>query len=379
MLLEHEHPFASPRERQRRRQPTRTRTDHDRIEVRHLNLRASARYNGRYNPATIVLFRPGQARQHALEDAPDKAPTCCDPPLLLTTLIALAGTGFLLASPSTALQLIARIERGASGLSLHQVEAANHQIVYLRGGTGEPLMLLHGFNADKDNWTRMARHIHGFDVVIPDLPGAGDSERKDGASYDIAAQVERLVALQDRLKLGPVHLAGNSMGGHIASAFAATHPERVHRLVLIAPAGVTPPNPPKLTARLAAGENPLTPSNTEEFDELLAFVFEHPPFLPWPIKDHFAQRAIDNQVFAARQWKDLGRKPFPLEPVLPSITAKTLVLWGDHDRVLDPSGATVFEGLVPEAVVEILPACGHAPMLEYPQLVGERMVEFLRR
>src|SRR4030095_12978584 len=86
--------------------------------------------------------------------------------------------------------------RGAANLELRSAEIAGFRIVYLEGGKGEPLVLVHGIGADKDNWTYtsalLSKHYH---VIAVDLPGFGDSSKPANAHYRIEDQVERLHAL----------------------------------------------------------------------------------------------------------------------------------------------------------------------------------------
>src|SRR5688572_28862600 len=120
----------------------------------------------------------------------------------------------------------------------HDAHAAGHRWRYYDGGAGEPVVLVHGFAGMKENWLQLARELSSRRVVMPDLPGWGESERRDGEDYRVEAQVDRLAAFLDALSLERVDLVGHSMGGHIAGLFAARHPERVKTLTLVSTAGV---------------------------------------------------------------------------------------------------------------------------------------------
>ena len=98
--------------------------------------------------------------------------------------------------------------------------------------------------------------------------------------------------------------------------------------------------------------------------------------MPAPILDHFAEQAAANREFHDKIWSDLGARPLPLEGLLPSIAAPTLVIWGDSDRVLHPSGAEVFQKGIPRARTVMLEGCGHVPMLERPEEVARHVLEF---
>src|SRR5471030_1702940 len=121
-------------------------------------------------------------------------------------------------APLTAARLGLALERRRSGLRLGDVQHQQQpglRMPYLEGGSGDTLVLVHGFAGDKDNFTRMARFLTPhYRVICPDLPGFGDASRDPGASYAIAAQVERLRAFLDVHAPGRIHLGGNSMGGY---------------------------------------------------------------------------------------------------------------------------------------------------------------------
>lgn len=104
-------------------------------------------------------------------------------------------------------------------------------------GSGTPVVHVHGFGISGEYLMPTARRLARRWVnVVPDLPGYGRSERRDHV-LDIPALAEAVVAVLDALDIDEVVLVGNSMGCPIALEVAHTVPERVHRLVLVSPAG----------------------------------------------------------------------------------------------------------------------------------------------
>ncbi len=294
---------------------------------------------------------------------------------------ALAGIALLyLTFPETILWATIRWERSGAGLSQKSVEVAGQKISYLERSGETPILLLHGFAADKDNWTRFAAHLPpSYRIVAPDLPPFGESPAVDSASYDIASQVERIEALVEKLGLRQFHLAGNSMGGQISAAYAAAYPHRVLSLGLFAPAGIESPEPSEMKRMLKNGRNPLVVGSPEDFDRLLDFVFVQKPFIPAPIRRYLARQALLHRESNLRVWKDLHAQPLSLEPLLAKIQAKTLILWGDSDRILHPSAAQIFHAGIAHSVVVLLKKCGHAPMIERPAEVANHYLKLLKR
>lgn len=161
------------------------------------------------------------------------------------------------------------LTRRSRGLRLKSVSAGGHDIPCLEGGNGEPLLLPHGFAANKDHWTMIARYLTPhFRLVAPDVPAFGDSTRDDAARYGPDEQIARIDAFADALGLERFHLGGNSMGGYLAAVYAARHPARVESLWLLAPAGVLTAEPSDMQHLFKNGENPLLIRNVATFDEL---------------------------------------------------------------------------------------------------------------
>lgn len=299
---------------------------------------------------------------------------------LLAGLLALT-VAALVALMELAPAQFARIEisgeRAAAGLHLRGLDVAGFHIVYLDGGTGPPLLLLHGFGADKDNWTRVARLLTPhYRVIAPDLPGFGDSAKPAGADYSIAAQAGTIAAFAEALHLQQFDLGGNSMGGWLACAYAAAHPRQVHSLWLLAPAGVATAQPSELIKLLAGGgDNPLVARTPEQFEALIRFVFVKPPYIPAALVRVLAQRHAQNAALEQKIFAQVVASP-PLETLVRGLTTPTLIVWGDHDRALHDSGAAVLHQLMPDSTVRIMPRVGHVPMIEAVRQSASDYLEF---
>ncbi|MFO7569038.1 MAG: alpha/beta hydrolase [Smithellaceae bacterium] len=268
-------------------------------------------------------------------------------------------------------------ERHKSGLSKNVVDVGDHQIAYLDGGKGEAVILLHGFGDNKDSWVKFARRLtQTHRVIIPDLPGFGESTKKMSGSYDIATQVARLHELAGKLGLAKFHIAGNSMGGLIAGVYAADHPGRILSLGLIDTAGIPDREQSGLARELARGVNPLLVEKPEDFDRLLNFMFVTPPAIAAPVKKYIAQLAVVNHDFNQKVF-DALTPAYQLEARLKDIKARTLVIWGDTDRVFPVSSARVIQEGIEGAKVFIIKDCGHLPMVEKPDESAGIYLDFI--
>lgn len=280
---------------------------------------------------------------------------------------------------SSMLGLSKWVERGRAGLEEKSTVVGDHTIVYLEGGNGEAVLLLHGFGADKDNWTRFAKYFDDekYRVIAPDLPGFGQSSRIQEDHYDIPTQVERVHEFVEKLGLTKFHLAGNSMGGLIAGVYAATYPTELLSLALYDPAGVVDREPSELSQALAKGNNPLLVDSVADYDRLLSFVFVKPPYIPGSIKAHLAEQSVKYRDFNEKVFAEieLGGQ---LEKRMGDIHAKTLIVWGDKDRLIPVANAQVLKDGIKDSKVVIMKNCGHAPMIERPEEAAKDYLDFIQ-
>ena len=187
--------------------------------------------------------------------------------LALLAVVVLGGS--YLFAPQWLMRAHAWWRASQAGLSTRTVTVGDTTWSYDEGGDGPTLLLLHGFAADKGSWVPVAKRLTPhFHVVIPDLPGWGDSSRVQGASYDIDAQAQRLDGFVQALGLRGFVLVGHSMGGAIAGVYAAEHPERVRELALVDSFGLKF-EPNAFTRAVQAGADPFLYHDRAGFEALL--------------------------------------------------------------------------------------------------------------
>lgn len=279
------------------------------------------------------------------------------------------------------LNFVLAIERFRCGLKPRSIEVDGETWHYLEGGAPDApvVLLLHGFGGDKDNWTRFSRKmVKDYRVIAPDLPGFGESARHADWDYSLNSQRDRLRAFVAALELGPFHLGGNSMGGQLAVIYAHAFPEQVRSLLLFNNAGIDAPVRSEMWEAADRGEILLVVSSVDDFDRLISFVSHERPFLPWPVKKALAERAFENAGFNRSVFEAIkGERYVPLEPLLGDIQQPVLVIWGEHDRVLDVSSIDVMKPLLPQAKFIVMPDAAHIPMIEKPSLTAGYCREFL--
>ncbi|MFP5306992.1 MAG: alpha/beta fold hydrolase [Gammaproteobacteria bacterium] len=300
--------------------------------------------------------------------------------LLLAVVVVLAAGLFVFdrVAPARSAALAAQLERDRAGLERKTTRIAGFDIVYLEGGSGEPLVLVHGFGADKDNFTRVAAQLTAhYRVIVPDLPGFGESSKPADASYRIGEQAQRLDQILAALGVQRAHFGGSSMGGWIIAAYAAQFPDKAQSLWLLAPGGVSNATPsPMLKAFSETGKSPLVIDKVENFEQVLDLVMADPPFLPYSVKKVLAERAVRNHALHSRIFLQLHNESQALQEIAPQVQAPSLIVWGEDDRVLDISGARILDQLLPRSQLIVMPGIGHLPMLEAPRRVAADYLAF---
>ncbi|XP_078731164.1 monoacylglycerol lipase ABHD6 isoform X2 [Lampetra fluviatilis] len=280
------------------------------------------------------------------------------------------------------------------GLRVKHVTVAGYTFCYMeRGGAksnaGPAILLLHGFSAHKDMWLPMLRFLDlECRVVSVDMPGHEGTSRIAGEDYSIQGQVARIHQFVGAVGLdsSPYHLVGTSMGGCIAGVYAAHHPKELCAITLICPAGLQYPCDTPFIRELRALEGtdmrnarisliPETPSEMRGMLDLCAYT---------PI--HLHKQILKALVNLRCQNNDFYRELFvaitsessrhALQEALPLITTPTQVIWGQEDKVVDVSGATVMEAVLPSCRVDLLERCGHSVVMERPRKASSLLAAF---
>jgi abhydrolase domain-containing protein 6 len=293
---------------------------------------------------------------------------------LFALFIAVVAVYFI--APGVLFDLAMTLARRNGGLSCKEITVDGHRVPYLEGGTGEPLVVLHGFAANKDHWTMIAplltRH---FRLIAPDVPGFGDSSRHPDARYGLDEQLARIAGFVDALQLDQFHLGGNSMGGYLSAMFAARYPDRVKSLWLLAPAGVLAAAPSELQMMFERGENPLLVDDVRTFDVLADLAFTVQPPMPAQFKRPLVKRAMSEAPFNAKIFTEIFTDPVDLETELEGCDVRSMIVWGDGDRLLHPNGAEILSRVLANSECRIMQRMGHVPMVERPT---ETAADFLR-
>lgn len=243
-----------------------------------------------------------------------------------------------------------------------------------------PVLMLHGFGSSLHTWDRWAESLATqHRVVRVDLPGNGLSLPDPAGDYSDARALELLLALLDQLGVERTSIVGHSMGGRIAWTLAARHPERVHKLVLVAPDGFASP-------RFDYGKSVDVPATLT----VMRYVLPR-PVLKMNLQAAYARPDTLDEDLVSR-YHDLIRAPGARaamlerlrqtvlvrpEPLLGQIQAPTLLLWGELDRMIPITNAQDYLQALPGSRLVSLSDTGHVPQEETPQASLQPVQEFL--
>lgn len=271
--------------------------------------------------------------------------------------------------------------RRQAGLARREVQVDDHKWVFLQGGQGgDPILFVHGFGAEKHQWGFFPKAFTStHELIIPDLPGFGETSRIHTAAYDIESQVRRLNRFVGILGLRPFHLLGISMGGYIAGYYACEYPEKVKSLALMSTAGVRSPVESSAWKRYRErGEIVLLYQSASELDKLLSALFFRPPLVPRFFKRYLAERGRVHYPFYRKVLRDIEKQGVGLlEGRLGKVKAKSLIIWGAEDQIIHVSSVEKLQSELKESKIVILPECGHVPYFEQRKRTVQAYKSFL--
>jgi pimeloyl-ACP methyl ester carboxylesterase len=213
-----------------------------------------------------------------------------------------------------------------------------------------------------------------------DLPGNGLSDPDPTGDYSDERSLQLFLAVMDSLGLAKAGIAGHSIGGRLAWTFAARHPERVERLVLVAPDGFASPGfeygraadvPASLALMRYVLPKPLLTMSLEP-------AYADPTVMTPALATRYHEMMLApgaRQAMLARMRQTVLTDPVPQ---LRGIQAPTLLIWGKEDAMIPFANADDYLGALPNARLSALPGVGHVPQEERAELGLEALRDFLK-
>jgi pimeloyl-ACP methyl ester carboxylesterase len=252
-----------------------------------------------------------------------------------------------------------RVMLAKGGGQPETVDIAGRPTVLMDGGEGIPFVYLHSALGESLLWLPFYQAwAKNFRVLVPTHPGFGGSGGFDQIDT-IADMAFHYIELFDALGLEQMVLGGVSLGGWIAAEFAVRWPERVQKLWIADAPG------------LWVEDKPLGDlfRVMQDRDQLRALLFHDPrgAMAKLIIKDQPDEQAM---LYAYQSMTVLARMVWerPYDPKLAErlrrVRCPTLLLWGEHDRLVPPAYGEAYRRCLPQAELKLIKDCGHLPMFE---------------
>jgi len=240
------------------------------------------------------------------------------------------------------------------------------------------LVLLHGLGASCERWLNVAPMLSKyFRIIIPDIIGFGHSDKSSTEEYRMDYFVRFLQAFLDKLNIGrPIILCGHSFGGYLATEFSIAFNNRVDKLILVAPVGVSKSSTRVLDKYVFATLYPIYE------DALKAFVgmaFDPRFITEDSVRDFTDRMRLPNAKYTLMSTLLGLRPPLQLRERLSQVLAQTLIIWGENDDMTPPPDDKYLQEYHenPKNSSKRINHCGHTPFVEKPIRLLAILLKFL--
>ncbi len=267
-----------------------------------------------------------------------------------------------------------------------KVKSNEIELYYEIHGSGQPLLLIAGLGYGAWFWNKLLQELKAdFQVILFDNRGSGQSDQPEGP-YTVPMMAADTAGLLDALELKGAAVLGHSLGGFIAQELVISRPELVGKLILASTnhggMQVVPITPEALEVMTNREGEPVelvkrgieiacapgfAEKNPEVVKELIDYRFTNP--VPPPQYQAQVAAGAGTALYTA----DI------VEQRMSSIQVPTLILFGEHDRVVPPGNADLMVNKIPDAQVEIIPNTGHIFPIEDPPAAAGIIKKFLAR
>jgi len=254
---------------------------------------------------------------------------------------------------------------------MEKVKVNGIELAYTRHGSGTPLVLLHGYPLDHHIWDEIIPLLQNkFDLIIPDLRGFGESTTVN-SPYTMDTFASDITGLLDHLGIQKAAIAGHSMGGYVALAFARLFPDRITGLALVASQTLADPPDRKEGRYKSAAE--VTEKGIGNVVETMT-----PKFTVDEKLQEFARKVMERQEPAAYigALKAMAERQDSTS-LLASINYPVVIIHGDADMLIPIERAYEVKNAVAHTYFAALHDAGHLPMMEAKEETAEALSKLI--
>ena len=293
---------------------------------------------------------------------------------IAAVVLLLSALGFVILAWRNPLWLVDRqidARLRLNGVHSNYVTVNGYKMHYLVGGSGRPLLLVHGLGSRGEDWANLIPQLisSGSRVYAVDLLGYGDSEQPRDARYSISQQAAMVEGFLDSQHLQQVDMAGWSMGGWIAMQVALQQPQRIRRLVLLDSAG--------LRFQLSFDPALFQPASPMDLVKLEEILIPHPRPLPGFLAMAMLRRGDHAGWVVRRSVQSMMTGEDLVDGKLGALTMPVLIGWGDQDKLIPLSVGYRLHQEILQSVLDVYDGCGHLAPQDCVSQVGPSVADFL--
>ena len=252
------------------------------------------------------------------------------------------------------------------------VKIGDTNIKMFKGGSGDPLLLLHGASGNRGPLHYANSLAENYTVYLPTHPGFGDSEKPDWIQ-SVTDMASFYTWFQQELDLEGTRVIGFSMGGWIAAEIAATCNHAFSKMMLVNAAGIKPNNSEIADIFI------ITPA------QIADLMFHDPAQVP-EYDQIYKQDLTPDQINQGERNREMAVrvcwKPYMHDPRLPYLLKRvhipTQIVWGKQDKIVPLECGEIYKDIIPGSDLTVIDNCGHAPQLEKPGEFVKIALDFLK-
>jgi pimeloyl-ACP methyl ester carboxylesterase len=270
------------------------------------------------------------------------------------------------------------------------IEIHGQPVTYHQMGSGPPVLLVHGITSSSRTWKSvMPRLAEKYTVIAPDLLGHGRSSKPQG-DYSLGAYASGMRDLLVTLDVPRATVVGHSLGGGIAMQFGYQFPDRISRLVLVDTGGIGREVTPALRAATLPGAEYVLPllftptlhdAGLKVRNFLAGFGLRGSADVEGVAEGFASLTEADARrafVHTVRSVIDpTGQRVSAADRLYLTADIPSMIVWGDHDRIIPVSHADMAHDLMPGSRLEIFPGAGHFPFNDDPDRFVRILDEFI--